>query len=168
MAKPIQIAEAKISLASTTAVVKLQADAEATHRRAAKNGMGGGMIIEVKNECISTLKALSDVVIKELSWVLSQTYFVTPVTIDTCNALARRSLGTACDECAAVLRKTVGLCGDDRHFALTEPELRSQEQHSLMSISLALDTRYSELKLQWVRTLLGSFQRILLLLLGHG
>lgn len=172
MTKPFQIIEAKISLATTRALSELRTDAEAIHRRAAKNGMGGGTIIELKDECLFTLKALGELVTKELSWALSQTYFVNPTTIDTCNALARRSLDFACDECAAILRKTINLCGNERHYSLTAPELRSQEQHSLMDISLALDSIYSELKLKRLRSSLGFlqevFKRILSFFLGRG
>lgn len=172
MTKLFQIAEAKISLASTAALEKLRADTEAIHRRAAKNGMGGGTIIEVKNEGVLTLKVLGELVIKELTWVLSQTIFANPTTVDICNALAKRSLDSACEECAAVLKQTVSLCGDEKHFALTEPELRRQEQQSLMHISLALDSSYSELNLKRLRSLLGFFlgivKRILLHFLGRG
>jgi len=114
------------------------------------------------------LLSLGDVASQELLWVLSQSFFANPKSIDACNALAGRSLSAARDECSTILKKTVGLCGDDRHFVLTEPELRNQEKYSLMAISLALDTKYSELKFQRIRSLLGSFQRILLFLFGRG
>lgn len=151
-------------------MAKLRLDVEGIHRHAAANQMlkSGNTIFEVKNECVSTIKSLGDVASQELLWVLSQSFFANPKAIDACNALARRSLGTARDDCSTILKKTVGICGDDRHFVLTEPELRGQEQHSLMAISLALDTKYSELQLQRKRSLLGFFQRILSFLLGRG
>ncbi len=170
MPKPIQIADAKISLAITSAVNSLKTNIEAVHRRAAAKGMlkSGNTIIEVKNECVSTLKSVGNVASQELCWVLSQSLFASPVTVDACNALARQSLTRLRDECSSVLRKTVDLCGEDRHFEITEPDLRNQENHSLMAISLALDTRYSELKLQLLRTLLGLVQRVFSFLAGHG
>jgi len=59
MAKPIQIAEAKISLAATSAIAKLRLEVEAIHRRAAAKQMlkSGNTIVEVKNECVSTIKS---------------------------------------------------------------------------------------------------------------
>lgn len=170
MASPIQIADAKISLAATSAITSLQNNVHAIHNRASAKGMlrSGNTIIEVKNECVLTLRSLGDIASQELCWVLSQSFFASSATIDACNALARRSFGAARGECSAVLRKTVALCGDDRHFEITDIDLGYQEQHSLMAISLTLDSRYSELKFQWLRTLLGLFQRILSLLVGHG
>ena len=169
MAKPIQIADAKISLAVTSAIAKLRGDVEAIHRRAAAKHMlkSGNTIIEVQNECIAVIKSIGDTASQEFSWVLSQSFFANPMTVDECNTSAHRILGGIRDACSDVLKNTVNLCGDDRHFAITEPKLREQEGHSLMAISLALDTRYSELKLQGMRTLLGVIQRVLYLIIGH-
>lgn len=163
MPQPIQIADAKISLADASAISELQTEAEAIHRRAAAKGMlhSGNTITQVKDQCISTLKRLGETTSQELQWVLSQTFFASPSIIDLCNAVAHKHINTVGDECVAVLRKTVDLCGDDRHFAITEPELRAQEQQSRMFISLALDSRYSELKFQRMRTVLGYLQRVL-------
>lgn len=63
MANPIQIADAKISLAATSAIAELRAEADVIHRRAAAKQMlrSGNTITEVKDRCIYTLKELGEV-----------------------------------------------------------------------------------------------------------
>ena len=162
MATPIQIADAKMSLAATSAIAKLQAESEAIHRRAASKGMlrSGNTIVEVKDQCVLTLGQFGEITSQELRWALSKTFFASPSTADLCNAVAHRHIGAAGNECSAVLRKTVALCGDDRHFEITEPELKTQEQQSRMGVSLDLDVEYSELKFQRMRAAFGVLQRV--------
>lgn len=169
MTKPVEIAEAKLSLAATSAVSALKSSAEAIVCRAAVHGIGGGTIVEVKNECVATLKGLEVIAAQELSWVLDQTMFANPTTVDRCNAIARGAVDVLFDECVAVLRKTVPVCGgNERQLAVTEPDLHTQRDQSLMLVSLALDTRYSELKLRRLRSVLGLAQRLVQSLFRHG
>lgn len=170
MANPIQIADAKISLAVTSAISKLQADAEAIHRRAAAKEMlrCGNTIVEVKDQCVSTLKQLGEAASQELRWALSQTFFASPSTVDSCNAVAHSHIRAIGNECSAILRKTVSLCGKDRHFEATEPDLKTQEQQSRMVVSLALDTQYNELKFQRTRAALGFLQRLVQIVIRYG
>lgn len=163
MANPIQIADAKISLAATSAIAELRAEADVIHRRAAAKQMlrSGNTITEVKDRCIYTLKELGEVASQELRWALSQTFFASPATVDDCNAVAHAYIETLGNECSAVLRKSVEMCGDGRHIEIIEPELRTQEQQVRMVVSLALDSQYSELKFQRIRGALGFVQRLI-------
>lgn len=170
MADPIQIADAKLSLAVTSAISKLQADVQEIHRRAAAKGMlrSGSTIVEVKDQCVSTLKQLSEAASQELRWALSQTFFASPSTIDACNTVAHGHIRTIGHECNAILCNTASLCGEDRLFEVTEPDLRTQEQQSRMVVSLALDAQYSELKFQRIRAALGFLQRLVQVVVRHG
>lgn len=170
MAKPVQIADAKISLAVTSAISKLKADAEAIHRRAAAKGMlrSGNTIVEIKDQCVSTLKQLGEAASQELRWALSQTFFANPATIDSCNAVAHSYIRAMENECSAILRETVSMCGEDRHLEVTEPDLKTQGQQSRMVVSLALDTQYSELKFQRTRAALGFLQRLVQVVVRYG
>lgn len=163
MTTPIQIADAKISLACSSATEELRAEAEAIHRRAAAKRMlkSGNTIVEVKDQCVSTIQHLGEVASQELQWALSHTFFASPVDVNRCNAVAHRYIDAIGSECSAVLLNTVGLCGDRQHFEITEPDLRTQEQQSRMTVSLALDTKYSEMKYQRMRAVFGFLQRLI-------
>lgn len=169
MSKPIKIAKAKLSLATTSAASALKSSAEAIHRRGAARGMGGGTIVEMKNECVTVLKGLEVNAAQELSWVLDHTILANPTTVDRCNTIAHSAVNVLFNDCVSVLRKTVTVCGgNERQLAVTEHDLHTQREQSLMSVSLALDSRYSELNFRRFRSILGFIQRFAQLLLRHG
>lgn len=170
MTSALQVADAKISLAVTSANSKLLAEVKAIHRRAAAKGMlrSGNTIVEVKEQCVSTLRQLGDAASEDLRWVLSQTFFASPATIDACNAVGHKHISKMANECSAILRNTVALCGESRHFDLTEPDLKAQEQQTRMVISLALDAKYNELKFQRLRVAFGFLQRLLQVAFRYG
>mgnify|MGYP001323118380 FL=1 len=170
MTNPTRIAEAKLSLAITAALAQLQARSGAIHRQASARGMlkSGNTIVEIKSECVAALKTFGDLTAQELSWALSHTFSANPATVDQCNAIANKCLLSLGSECTEFLRKTVQMCGDDRHFQITEPDLRTQEQQSLMAISLALDTQYRELQFKRLRAAFGFLQRLLQVVFRYG
>lgn len=167
---PTKIAEAKLSLAITSALAQLQASSGAIHRQAAARGMlrSGNTIIEIKSECVAALKTFGDLIAQELSWALAHTFSANPATVDHCNTIANKCILSLGSECTQFLRKTVQMCGDDRHFQITEPDLRTQERQSLMAISLALDTQYRELQFKRLRAAFVFFQRLMQLAFRYG
>lgn len=166
------LANSKIQAASHSLLERLRFDVEALHRRHIADGRaGGGTIAESQNLCVQSMKDLGNEIMRQYTWVTSESVFVSAALVDDLVREARAHLRTLRDESQAQLKLSTNRFSGSHLLAQFTAELDAARDRVWTDIDVSLRAilaqRQRRTARQFLATIPSMFSRIWKWFAGH-